>query len=591
MLFHEVGLSRDQILEEIAQSLQSSNARVFVDSSLLLHCYEIGDGARDELLSALQALKDRVRIPLWAARETWNRSWDQTFGRAPLRGAADRLKNDVERFVGETRRFVDDSSITQPQPMSREEFQTELERAQTELLKLAKMVANHQRDPDQTSGALIPFINERVLKSDLPKILGLVQRYAELRYAHKIPPGWADGGTDAEGQQKGKKFNRYGDVIIWFEILESIAKSQLEHLIIITRDVKEDWVYKPKRLNNEKGQPVANVSVTLADPLLVHEATRHCESLKTVHILSLDAFAQVLNNKLGQPVTLLLSALQTSDTTVPPKRSMDASDAAIPKVEAEGVDVSFNPDDLNYEPSRDNALDKVILELAVEDFRVQNLAVKALSTIIGNGTAKQLMILGRALTLAATSGARDPSDYLREVLSDTDASIRLRRNVLVGVLAAIYLSDNGELKKPSAPPELTSTLFSLRRDASLTPAYEIICTRMQSQSRQYLALPTDPETKIVLEFLIDRDRPDLPILRGVLSGGHKLTEEDAPPTRRMTRLARAQESVANMLQRIAAEFAVPVEWLMTDEVMAQDFGLPDNFGFVRWGPNTGVDLR
>jgi hypothetical protein len=160
------------------------------------------------------------------------------------------------------------------------------------------------------------------------------------------------------------------------------------------------------------------------------------------------------------------------------------------------------------------------------------------------------------------------------------------------VLAAIYLSDSGELKKPSAPPELTAMLFSLgRSDATLAPAYETIGARMQSQSRQYLALPMEPAAKIALEFLIDRDRPDLPILRAILSSGHKLTEEDAPPSRRMTRLTRAQESVASILQRISTEFVVPVEWLAPDEVIAQDLGLPDNFGFVRWGPNTGVDLR
>jgi hypothetical protein len=365
----------------------------------------------------------------------------------------------------------------------------------------------------------------------------------------------------------------------------------LEHLIVLTRDVKEDWVYTPKRLNNERGQPVANVSVTLADPLLVHEATQHCGTLKSVHVLSLDAFAQVLNTKLGQSVPMLLSALQSSDDATSRKGPPESPATAAPKVEADDEEISFKPDDLNYEPSRDNPVDKVILELAVADFRVQNLAVKALPAIVGTGTGKQLLIVGRALAVAANLGAREPSDYLRDILSNQNASTALRRNLLVGVLAAIYLSDIGELKKPAAAPDLTALLFSLRDDAALGPAFETISARMQSQSRQYLTLPTDPQRKITLEFLIDRDRPDSPVLRGILSEGHKLTEEDAPPTRRITRLARAKESVDSMLQRIAVEFVVPVDWLTTDEVIAQDLGLPDNFGFVRWGPNTGVDLR
>ena len=203
----------------------------------------------------------------------------------------------------------------------------------------------------------------------------------------------------------------------------------------------------------------------------------------------------------------------------------------------------------------------------------------------------QLVNLGRTLALAATSGAREPSDYLKEVLSDANAPTSLRRNLLIGALAAIYLSDNGELKKPVAPPELTSTLFSLRDDGALAPAYEPIITRMTSQHRQYLALPSDAPSKIALEFLIDRERADLPTLRGIVSNGHKLTEEDAPPTRRISRLPLSHETIDNILQRIAVEFVVPTERLTTDEVIAQEVRLPDNFGFVRWGPNTGVDLR
>lgn len=591
LLFHEVGLSRDQVLEEIAGSLQHSQTRIFVDSSLLLNCYELGAGARDELLAALGALKERLRVPLWAARETWNRSSDPTFGRMPLKSPAAKLKNEVDRFVKDARRFVDDGSITQPQAMTKDEFDAELDAAQSGILKLAKMVADHQRDPDATSSVLIPFINDRVLRSDLPKILSRVQREAELRYAHGIPPGYADGGTDIEGQPKGKNFNRFGDVIIWFEILDAIVNTELQHLVVLTRDVKRDWVYTPKRLNNEKGQPVANVSVTLADPLLVHEATQHCKTLQTVHILSLDAFAQVLNGKLKQPVPMLLSALQATDDGASRKRPVETSDAAVPRVESDASEISFSPDDLNYEPSRDNPLDKLILELGVADFRVQNLAVKALPAIVGSGSRKQLVNLGRALALAATSGAREPSDYLKDVLSDANASDPLRRNLLIGALAAIYLSDSGELKKPVAPPELTSALFSLHDDSALAPAYEPISARMMSQSRQYLALPTDATGKITLEFLIDRERPELPMLRAIISSGHKLTEEDAPPTRRISRLPLSRETIDNMLQRIAVEFVVPTERLNTDEVIAQEVGLPDNFGFVRWGPNTGVDLR
>jgi hypothetical protein len=75
MLFHEIALSRDEILQKVADALQSEDAGIFLDASLLIHCYEISGGARDELLAALAKLGTRVKVPLWAAKETWEHSF------------------------------------------------------------------------------------------------------------------------------------------------------------------------------------------------------------------------------------------------------------------------------------------------------------------------------------------------------------------------------------------------------------------------------------------------------------------------------------------------------------------------------------
>jgi len=75
MLFHEIALSRDEILQKVADALQSKEAGIFLDASPLIHCYEISGGARDELLAALTKLGTRVKVPLWAAKETWEHSF------------------------------------------------------------------------------------------------------------------------------------------------------------------------------------------------------------------------------------------------------------------------------------------------------------------------------------------------------------------------------------------------------------------------------------------------------------------------------------------------------------------------------------
>lgn len=56
------------------------------------------------------------------------------------------------------------------------------------------------------------------------------------RYSKSIPPGYRD---------NGKNENKYGDLIIWKEIL-GLAHQEKRSIIFISNDLKEDWIYKPK---------------------------------------------------------------------------------------------------------------------------------------------------------------------------------------------------------------------------------------------------------------------------------------------------------------------------------------------------------
>jgi PIN like domain len=153
MLFHELNLSREDILQSVADSLQSNDACIYVDTSVLLHCYEMRARARQELLNAFAHFAPRLWIPLWAARETWDHSHKDLSNR-PLQQPVTKLLQEVKRFVQETRRYVDDETITQPAPLSRAEYETKLEETQRNMAQVANMVANYQRRADDTSAAL-----------------------------------------------------------------------------------------------------------------------------------------------------------------------------------------------------------------------------------------------------------------------------------------------------------------------------------------------------------------------------------------------------------------------------------------------------
>jgi hypothetical protein len=90
-----------------------------------------------------------------------------------------------------------------------------------------------------------------------------------------MPPGFHD--------QK-KEQNRYGDVLIWEEMVQDIfaagsdATGQKRHAVLVSRDQKTDWVSAAPFVLNDRGEAQKSnrdeeLDVILAHPLLVHEFT------------------------------------------------------------------------------------------------------------------------------------------------------------------------------------------------------------------------------------------------------------------------------------------------------------------------------
>ena len=65
----------------------------------------------------------------------------------------------------------------------------------------------------------------------------------EVRYRNMLPPGYMD---DNEVYKKKKGFQKYGDLIIWKEILR-YSSVQKKPIILICNDKKEDWFNADKK--------------------------------------------------------------------------------------------------------------------------------------------------------------------------------------------------------------------------------------------------------------------------------------------------------------------------------------------------------
>ncbi|HEY4940640.1 MAG TPA: PIN-like domain-containing protein [Rhizomicrobium sp.] len=592
MFFPDIIPSRDQCLAAVAAALSDANGRVYLDTSVLIHCYEMNVAASEDLLNALASYGDRVGVAAWAANETWEHASKRTT-RRPLKASADRVREELSRFKKESTRYIDDDAL---KDIGRDEFQRQLDLAVQNTVGLVQKVANYEPKADQTTARLLPFIDTHRLPSDLTAILDVVARTAAMRVLHRVPPGFSDGIVGAEASDddenggtvkgKGKRKNPHGDLIIWLEILADCHKHNAEHLILITRDTtKSDWVYVPRKVLDEKGRPQDNGGVvTLPLPLLVQEAMQRCPTLNGVHIVSVEMLAHVLR-RLKIDIGNLAAAIQAGDDrdSDPPLDVLEQGRA----LDADaGYQACFESADMSYEGGDDD-LDRLIRDLNGEGWKVQNAAVRGLEAHLASAGRDQRVQIGRGLVAAGNHGAVDPVDFLTRALANVALSRGVRSDILIGALAEVYITETGEPKKPEAIRAIAELLFRHERDTDLAEAYAVVLGRLRPQSRKYLALPTDHANTISLDVALERG-----VLRGASAFGHALLEEDAPSDRAIQRTGRDSEmTLQEFLELMATEFVIPVAILTSDVTTNARVSIPTLVGYVPWGPNTGTLLR
>lgn len=600
MIFPDVAPLRADGQRLVTDALRSRAMRLYVDTSVLIHCYEISRSACEELLTALDSFGDSVKVPVWSAKETW----DHTRGlpsRRPLTRTVSGLNRRLQEFRSESLRYVDERTFDD---MSLEQYTTELDQAVGSLERLARRAENIEPGHDDANAQLLPFIATHGLTSDLASIYDEVQRTGEMRFSHEVPPGFGDGGQkagaggeadndDPVSQLKGKKRNRYGDLIMWLEALADMKSSSSEHLIILTRDnSKRDWVYKPDRVVGDDGRLQQNAGlITLPLPLLVQEAKQRCPTVTSVHVISLEMFVTVLRSgftlRVGNLARALQASARPSRTTAPrTDRSVDRHAAALPS-----SDISFSSHDMMYEPPAQEAQSPVwqqIEGLRAEGWSAQNDAASALPDLIPSATAMELKQIGRGVVAASSEDAVGPIELARFVLEAQGIEPVVKANFLVGMIAETYFDENGEPKKPAAHPDIVDTLFGTAHVAENRRAFDVTVDEPLGPIRRlYLALPGEPDREINLQVQLVGQ-----VLRGLQANDVDLLEPDAPESRRIAAGGGVVEMpLSELVAAIAREFVVPVRMLRVEGPTNFQITVPERTGFVSWGPTTAEQLR
>ena len=198
-----------------------------LDTNVLLNVYRYADATREDLFRVLGALTSRIWVPFQVAREFYRNRLEVIQEQSDKYGE---LENTLQKFLNTLRgsfhrsaflRIADVESHLRPAIESATQLIQERRKLHPDLLhddiyleRLAALVGSSLgTEPDSAT------LDKR--HSD-----------AQARIDRLVPPGYRDA--------KKPPPDRYGDVLIWFELLD-LAEASNKPVIFVTDDDKEDW--------------------------------------------------------------------------------------------------------------------------------------------------------------------------------------------------------------------------------------------------------------------------------------------------------------------------------------------------------------
>lgn len=586
-------IRRSALIDQLREALTGKENHFFADTSFLIAAASLSPAARDELARWLAGLGNRFHVPAWVAHEVSRNITSDTGAFTPMAKAAGDAITAVEVMQAEARRYLDDGRArTFPGRPDRVEVLSTLDRVAQPLLERARRLKRASKTVEEATDWVVGLVNGAVLSSDI--YTGLPQLEAE--YAARLigghPPGFKD---KSKAERKREDDNRYGDLIIWREIVEFARSAQLSGVVLLTNDNKQDWVYSPPAILDDEGRAITNepqgsLKVILPLPLLCHELAGASGGAK-LSMANLGMVAEILH-RAGVDAQNLFSAYQPISIVLP-QDLPEAEGAPSEEGEADIEDESAPVVEVSPESIPDLAA--LVASLAGSDVEAAAAAGAPLRRLIEAGVdSARIPDLAQGLLGGAENGIEAATILIREIVTETLPIEReMRARLLAALLEALYYRPDGKLRNRPFGAALPD-LFSVQKLAELQPAIAELNARIGPTKRYFLATPDPAAPTLSLSVSVERDDDGQPRLRGIYFGEMPLLEDVGEGSERsLMRLAGgATEAPAGVLRRVLADyFRVPEGQLDLGIARFEKIGWDDLTGLIDWGVDSGLRLR
>jgi hypothetical protein len=231
------------------------NSTFILDANVLLNLYRYDEATRNDFLNTLKKIESRLWLPHQVALE-YQENRHQVIKSEAKR--VERIQSDLDELKSNI-----STKLNNYPSISSEKFFVKLDQISEEFIEEIRSSLFHVK-PDE-----MDFIRNQLDDLFKGKVgsppknqreLDLIYEEGNERYKIKYPPGFKD--NDKKDNYLYERLvikQKYGDLILWKQILESAKAKKWNHVVFLTDDDKEDW------WREEKGETVG------ARPELVKE--------------------------------------------------------------------------------------------------------------------------------------------------------------------------------------------------------------------------------------------------------------------------------------------------------------------------------
>lgn len=246
-----------------------STCQFMLDTNVLLDLLRLDEDLTNKALATITNNKKRIHIPYYAGVE-YHRHFREVV--VTQRDALAKVKQDPHHIFNAVLGSVDNIRIPNSCKASLfEKFKPAIEQLFEEINKRHKYfdamslgMDMQIRVGESLDGLVLDYLSSEEISA--------LETQGQKRYQSKVPPGYMD---------NTKGYNKYGDYIIWSEILKFTSKNQCD-VCFVSRDHKEDWF----EISNGK---------KLCPRYELQQEFQCCAPGKYFKIITLDYFLQCLD--------------------------------------------------------------------------------------------------------------------------------------------------------------------------------------------------------------------------------------------------------------------------------------------------------